>query len=103
MRLLQKLPGELRDDPDAKALGEFTSATHIDIVHLINRRSNYACFTKDYEFSRATMLEHWSAGLEDVRRSVAHPEWLRRSQIEEGIEVYDLTREAPSSVQETAS
>jgi NTE family protein len=93
-RLLQKLPENLRLDPDAKALEKLCGSTHIDIVHFINRHGAYSSFSKDYEFSRAAMLQRWEAGLADVRRSVAHPEWLKRSRPAEGIQVYDLTREA---------
>jgi NTE family protein len=93
-RLLQKLPEDLKHDPDAKALKKLCSGAHIDIVHFINRHGAYSSFSKDYEFSRATMLQRWEAGLADVRRSVAHPEWLKRSQLAEGIQLYDLTREA---------
>ena len=100
-RLLQKLPEDLKRDPDAKALEELCSGTHIDIVHFINRHGAYSSFSKDYEFSRATMLRRWESGLADVRRSVAHPEWLRKSQLAAGIRVYDLTREAVGAVKET--
>ena len=99
-RLLQKLPEDLRLDPDVKALRELSSGTHIDIVHFINRHCAYSSFSKDYEFSRAAMLQRWEAGLEDVRRSVAHPEWLKRSQLAEGIRTYDLTRDAVQSAEE---
>jgi NTE family protein len=92
-RLLRKLPEKLARDPDAQALEKLCSATHIDIVHLINRHSANASFWKDYDFARATMRRLWDAGLTDVRRSVAHPEWLKRSRVSNGIEVYDLTRE----------
>lgn len=100
-RLLQKLPEDLRLDSDAKALKKLCSGTHIDIVHFINRHCAYSSFSKDYEFSRPTMLQRWQAGLEDVRRSVAHPEWLKRSQLAEGIRTYDLTREAVRAAEET--
>lgn len=92
-RLLRKLPEELKRDPDAQALQRLCSEAHIDIVHLINRHSANASFSKDYDFSRATMRRLWDAGLEDVRRSVAHPEFLKRSRVSNGIEVFDLTRE----------
>jgi NTE family protein len=91
-RLLKKLPEELANDPDAQALAKLCGAAQIDIVHFINRHSTNASFSKDYDFSRATMRRLWEAGLEDVRRSVAHPEWLKRSRVSMGIEVYDLTR-----------
>jgi NTE family protein len=92
-RLLQKLPEDLKLDADAKALSALCSGTHVDIVHFINRHRAPSSFSKDYEFSRTSMLQRWEAGLVDVRHSVAHPEWLKRSQLAEGIQVYDLTRE----------
>jgi NTE family protein len=92
-RLLGKLPAEMKADPDVMALEKMSCSTHIDILHLINRRGGYSASSKDYEFSRATMLWRWNAGLEDVRRSLRHPEWLKRSQLAEGIQVYDLARE----------
>lgn len=92
-RLLPKIPADLRDDADVKALERMCDRTHIDIMHLINRRDGRSASSKDYEFSRASMHWRWNAGLEDVRRSVEHPEWLNRSQLAEGIQVYDLARE----------
>ena len=89
-RLLGKLPADFRDDPDVKTLERMCHCTHIDILHLINRRAGYSSSSKDYEFSRATMRWRWNAGLEDVRRSIAHPEWMKRSQLAEGIRVFDL-------------
>ena len=32
--------------------------------------------TKDFEFSRATVNDHWRAGLEDIRCAAAHQDWL---------------------------
>jgi len=92
-RLLRKLPEGLKRDPDVQTLEQLCSATHIDIVHLINRHRANSSSSKDYDFSRATMRRLWDAGREDVERSVAHPEWLKRSRVSDGIEVYDLTRE----------
>jgi NTE family protein len=92
-RLLEKLPAVMRKDPEVSAIEKSCCSTHIDILHLINRRGGYSESSKDYEFSRATMTWRWNAGLEDVRRSLAHPEWLKRSQLAEGIQVYDLSRE----------
>src|SRR5690348_2258733 len=64
-RLLGKLPADLKDDPDVKTLERMCHCTHIDILHLINRRGGYSSSAKDYEFSRATMRWRWNAGLED--------------------------------------
>jgi NTE family protein len=93
-RLLQKLPRNLKSNPDVKRLEATCTGMQIDIVHFMNRRRNYTSHTKDYEFSRATVNELWAAGLDDVRRAVAHPEWLKRTKVMDGIQVYDLARGA---------
>jgi NTE family protein len=92
-RLLQKLPLRLKADPDVKTLeAAGRRGQHIDIVHLINRRYSYAGYTKDYEFSRATVKELWAAGLADARGVVAHPESLIRTDRSEGVRAYHLMR-----------
>ena len=92
-RLLEKLPQELRDDPDARMLAEGTCNAAVTIVHLIHRRKTYFTQSKDYEFSRHSVEEHWSAGRADVRRTFAHRDWLGRGRPQD-IAVFDLTREA---------
>ncbi len=94
-RVLAKIPREFRADADVKALEAICSCPHADIVHLINRRYSYTSSSKDYEFSRATVRQLWEAGLEDVRRTVLHPEWQKKQDLGEGIQVYDLTRKSP--------
>jgi NTE family protein len=97
-RLLMKLPAELRDDPDAKALSDSACDTAITIVHLIHRRAAYDRYSMDYEFSRLSMLEHWQAGLDDVRHTLKQPEWLNRKKPEFGVKVFDLTRDEESEM-----
>jgi NTE family protein len=101
-RLLQKLPAHLKVDPDARMLDASGRRGHIDIVHLINRRRGYTGYTKDYEFSRATVNELWAAGLDDARRVVAHPERLIRTDVSEGVRVYDLIRGPRKKLKEAA-
>jgi NTE family protein len=95
-RVLAKMPGEFRADADVKTLEAICSRPHVDIVHLINRRYSYTSSSKDYEFSRATVRQLWEAGLEDVRRTVVHPEWQKKTELAEGIQVYDLTHKSPN-------
>ena len=89
-RLLEKLPGRLKADPDVRMLKAASRSGHIDVVHLINRRHSFTGSTKDHEFSRATVNELWMAGLEDARCVVAHPEWLVRTDLSQTVRVYDL-------------
>ena len=50
---------------------------------------------KDYEFSRATITEAWTAGLEDVRHSVSG--WNKiRPAAGDGVLVYRPTEALPS-------
>jgi NTE family protein len=91
-RLLAKLPPKFRDDPDYKLLaplGEFKR--NVTIMHLINRRLDTASSSKDYEFSRATMRQHWEAGLDDVRRTCANPKWREATETVDGVRAFDLT------------
>ncbi len=90
--LLMKLPAELRDEPGVKHLCEATRVAPIDIVHLIYRQAAYELESKDYEFSRASVLEHWQSGLRDAHDTIVHPEWLKSSGMNDDITQYDLTR-----------
>jgi NTE family protein len=92
LHLLQRLPPEFKTDADVKALAASCRGPKIDIVHLINRHYSYTASSKDNDFSRSTMIQHWEAGLEDARRTIAHPEWLESSNLAEGIRQFDLTR-----------
>jgi len=92
-RLMQKLPPELRDDPDARQVMDALRANcvSLDIVQLIYRAKRYENHAKDYEFSRLTMREHWAAGHADVVQTVHDPRWTGRGPAElYGVRVFDL-------------
>ncbi len=96
-RLVAKLPASLRDDPDAKALAALHSESAVTVVHLIYRSKHYESQSKDYEFSRASMLEHWSAGLADTQSTLEDPRWLGRDRHAEGVHVFDLASASPNA------
>lgn len=89
-RLLAKLPPELRDDLDARALAKLRADRAVDVVHLIYRSKHYESQAKDYEFSRLSMQEHWDAGRADMATTLADPRWTQRALQETGVHVYDL-------------
>jgi len=92
-RLLEKLPSALHEDPDYQLLqAELGHKRQITIAHLINRRFAHSANSKDYEFSRTTVRELWQAGLDDMRRTCAHPDWLQATELESGVRVVDLSR-----------
>ena len=94
-RLLAKLPPALRDDPDALALAATRCESAVDVVHLIYRSKHYESQSKDYEFSRASMLEHWAAGMADTQGTLEDPRWVGRDRKAEGVHVFDLGGTTP--------
>lgn len=90
-RLVEKLPEDLRDDPDVQALAAIHAPGAVRVLHLINRRESHESNTKDYEFSRATMNDHWRSGGKDAAASLAHSLWRKRDQQGRGVVTYDLT------------
>lgn len=90
--LLMKLPKNLKDDATVRQLTEAIHVAPADIVHLIYRQASYELESKDYEFSRVSVLEHWQAGERDMRDTVTHPEWLKSSGLDDGVTQYDLTK-----------
>lgn len=92
-KLLDKLPAELREDPEVQALWEKTDHS-FTIVHLIYRSKNYEADNKDYEFSRKSMHDHWRAGRNDTMRTLRHDEWLRPPTGDRVIATHDLMRDA---------
>jgi|HubBroStandDraft_1064217.scaffolds.fasta_scaffold06091_3 NTE family protein len=88
--LLRKLPQELRDTPEFALLSPSASHKVYNLVQLIYRSKRYEGNSKDYEFSRPSMEEHWRAGHQDTIRTLRHPEVLERPTSTEGVLTFDL-------------
>jgi NTE family protein len=91
-RVLGKLPKSALSDPDVKRLSAVSTRGRITLVHFINRHNTRSLDFKDYEFSRATVMDLWEGGHDDVRRSMANPDWDRATELAEGIRTFDLSR-----------
>lgn len=96
-RLVAKLPEALQSDPDALALAQLRCEQAVDVVHLIYRSKQYETQSKDYEFSRLSMREHWAAGSADTVRTLADPRWTGRKRRTSGVQVFDLASGGPST------
>ena len=72
--LLSKLPDDLKSSSEARLLNTVADRKVYNIVHLIYRAWNCEGHSKDYEFSRVSMEEHWRAGYHDARRTLRYPE-----------------------------
>ena len=88
--LLNALPPELAALEGMSLLQDFARESAVAIVHLIYRAKLYEGNSKDYEFSRLTMQEHWATGADDVRRTLNTGDWLTLP-MSPGIVTYDLT------------
>jgi NTE family protein len=91
--LIGKLPEDLKNDPSVELLRNASRENTVTVVHLIYRSKNYESSSKDYDFSRVGMVEHWRAGERDVHLSMRHKDWLERPQSGETMVTYDLTGE----------
>jgi NTE family protein len=91
--LFEKLPEALRNGPEAQLLQPLGDHKVYNIVHLIYRAKSYEGQSKDYDFSRASMEEHWRAGYRDAIRTLRHPEVLERPANHEGVFTFDLSHE----------
>ena len=88
--LLEKLPEDLKNSAEARLLNSVAERQVYNIIHLIYRAKNYEGHSKDYEFSRLSMQEHWRAGYNDARRTMRHREVLERPKNHEGVYTFDL-------------
>ena len=90
--LLHKLPDELRNSPEVALLQAHASRKVYNLVQLIYRAKQYEGDSKDYEFSRHSMEDHWRAGYYDTVRTLRHPEVLARPNNLEGVMTFDLSQ-----------
>jgi NTE family protein len=91
--LLERLPEDLKASEEARVLGPFADRKRYSVVHLIYRSKHYEGNSKDYEFSRLTMQEHWRAGYHDAVRTLRHPQVLERPNNLEGMSTFDVAYE----------
>ena len=88
--IIDKLPPEVLDSDDGKRLRIAADKRVYKIVHLIYRSKRYEVQSKDYEFSRTSTTEHWTAGYQDAVRTLRHPEALERPTDRLGVATFDL-------------
>jgi NTE family protein len=93
-QLMQKMPPELLDTSEAKMLKSETSPAAYNIVQLIYRSATYESQSKDYEFSRKTMEEHWQAGYRDAQTTLKHREVLALPPHPSDVRIFDCLRPA---------
>jgi NTE family protein len=91
--LLQQLPEALKNDPELSVLCPIADRKVYNLVQLIYHSKQYEGDSKDYEFSRRSMEDHWRAGYHDTVRTLRHPEVLERPLSPDGVLTFDLARD----------
>jgi NTE family protein len=88
--LIELLPPELANTPEAKRLYQHGCVTEMDIALLIYRPNEPQGAAKDFEFSRPTMEARWQAGLDDARATLQASPWLAPPARDVGVRVFDV-------------
>ena len=91
--LMALVPPDRRDDPAYRRAEARASGALTNVVHLIYRNKPYEGHYKDYEFSAESMRQHWQAGLDDMRHTLAHPHWLDAPTPGQPFVTHDVHRE----------
>jgi NTE family protein len=92
-KLLEKLPKDLLQTPEAEILTKYADEKVYNLIQLIYHAKNYEGCSKDYEFSNRTMNEHWKSGYNDAVRTLRHPEVLQRPNPVDGVFTFDLAQQ----------
>jgi NTE family protein len=91
-RVLDKLPAELKNDPDVKELTAIAEEKAVALVQMIYRANAWEGGSRDYEFSERTRIEHWQAGRDAVARTISNSAVLAKDISGRKTMTFDLNR-----------
>jgi NTE family protein len=89
-KVLDKLPGDLKQDEDVARLAALAAEHAVNVVHLIYRKHGWEGGARDFEFSRATMEHHWTEGLAAIAETMRHDALLARNIVDGKTAAFDL-------------
>ncbi len=90
--LMALIPESGRSSASYQRAAELAHGARRCVIHLIYRDKPYESYHKDYQFGLLTMNEHWSSGLDDMRATLRHPEWLDKPGEREPFVTHDVHR-----------
>ncbi|CDW94375.1 MULTISPECIES: patatin-like phospholipase family protein [unclassified Thiomonas] len=91
--LLQRIPLDKRDAL-CEQVQEMAQDKRYNVIHLIYRDKAFDGQGKDYAFGRAEMRSHWQSGLDDMHRTLDHPDWFALPSAEQGFVTHDVHTQA---------
>jgi NTE family protein len=87
--LLDSLPEEYRNNPNADFLATLAREHRVAVVQLIYNNKPYEGSSKDYEFSRQAMTEHWQAGIGAVEHCLSRHRGKLSCRPETAMDMYE--------------
>jgi NTE family protein len=90
--LLERMPDELLTEDDRVEKRSLCQLPQLSILELIYEHRAYEGESRDYEFSRRSMNEHWTRGYQQTRATLAQKDWLEMPG-EAGIVSHDIDRD----------
>jgi NTE family protein len=91
-QLLAKIPDDQLDADQRALKARLAHMPEATILELIYQQAAYETQARDYEFSAASMHEHWNSGYLDTQRTLRHRDWLEVSESDTGLSVHDIHR-----------
>jgi NTE family protein len=90
--VLERVPAGRRDDRWCERARSEATDKKFNVVHLIYSDKPWDGHHKDFEFSALSMSDHWASGLADIRRTLAHPDWLEPPEPQASSVTHDVHR-----------
>ncbi len=90
--LMALVPEALRGKAAYRRAEAQQSIALTNVIHLIYTGKSSAAHFRDFEFSKDSMRRHWQSGLDDMHRTLSHPDWLTPPDAEHPFVTHDLHR-----------
>ena len=91
-RLLDRMPPDLLTPEDQAEREQLHELPQLSILELIYEHTAYEGESRDYEFSRRSMNDHWTRGYDQTRQTLARRDWLEMPGAA-GIVTHDIDRD----------
>ncbi|KDB06107.1 Protein of unknown function DUF3734 [Burkholderia sp. lig30] len=91
--VLDQVPeAQRKSDPRCIQAEAMSCDKRYNIQHLIYQQKAYEHHYKDYQFGQSTMHDHWAAGLDDIRKTLAVENGLALPNNDSGFVTHDIHR-----------
>ncbi len=90
--LLNRMPDEQLSEDERALKQRLENLPAINIHQLIYQQAAFEGQSKDYDFSKSSMRDHWAAGLRDTKTTLTRRDWLTLPTGEHAIVTHDIHR-----------